>query len=947
MKNRIFGDYNVIKQIGQGSLGAVYLAEHRFMKRHYALKVLPEELASDRSFIQRFEEGVAQLAQLDHPNIVKIHNVSYAEGSYFLVMDCIVDSLGETTNLAHYLANHEGIWDEDVLYNLLYQIAEALDYAHGQREGKAFLTHHRLKLSNLLVGGKEKQLQVYLSDFGLARIVGLGTLLNRTYKVLAESLGASNQNNSYNQSTYKEFSEDPTLSQRLHETFLQNYQFLAPEQKRIAQTGEVGPKSDVYAFGVLVYYLMVREYPEGIFPMPSELFTRYHYNWDHLVRSCLQYDIDKRPTLLTQSMQEMKEAKRSLFTSDIASSLDRVQQEKYENWQEPKAGPSFHSNERPQAYERKAPIQAASFQEPEDYELIKQEASLGSQATFPPGGYSAVDSQTSVAPNEVSTSEHTAPSHGSQVMEETYAQAVEQSVATQQHPHPTAPSVSNQRKPLPQENKAAHSAPVTTQFKQAEPFAFKQMNTGLAGSKKPISLATAIPPNEGKVSAVPPALQTNTVVMEQEPDFRASPAATTPQKTTPPMTQEPAFHLSQSTANSTHPVQAHATFAEQEPSSMANKPNQAAAIPQPWSAQNTQRDSYTSEAPIESKVPQQAAGSYGITTHSHEQVAATMTIPASPEAYAPDVHTVHEGGVEPALTATTRAYQPPTPQNEMKPVLKEAKVERPTYEKDPSSVFKEQLNVTQYQPKPVEIQEVEPIFTEMAVIAGGDYQRGSQDGNRDEMPKHSIYVESFAMDVHPVTNEQFIRFLEVLGGEKDNHNNDIIRLRDSRIRRSGGKLSIESGYSKHPVVGVTWYGAMAYCKWVGKRLPTEAEWEIACLGGHEGATYPTGEGIEKNQSNFFSADTTTVMSYAPNEYGLYDMVGNVYEWCQDWYGYNFYEESAQEPENPKGPLQGVYRVLRGGCWKSLKEDLRCSHRHRNNPGTVNSTYGFRCAANAE
>ena len=91
MKNRIFGDYNVIKQIGQGSLGAVYLAEHRFMKRHYALKVLPEELASDRSFIQRFEEGVAQLAQLDHPNIVKIHNVSYAEGSYFLVMDCIVD----------------------------------------------------------------------------------------------------------------------------------------------------------------------------------------------------------------------------------------------------------------------------------------------------------------------------------------------------------------------------------------------------------------------------------------------------------------------------------------------------------------------------------------------------------------------------------------------------------------------------------------------------------------------------------------------------------------------------------------------------------------------------------------------------------------------------------------------------------------------------------------
>ncbi|HRD55499.1 MAG TPA: formylglycine-generating enzyme family protein, partial [Parachlamydiaceae bacterium] len=111
--------------------------------------------------------------------------------------------------------------------------------------------------------------------------------------------------------------------------------------------------------------------------------------------------------------------------------------------------------------------------------------------------------------------------------------------------------------------------------------------------------------------------------------------------------------------------------------------------------------------------------------------------------------------------------------------------------------------------------------------------------------------------------------------------------------------------------------------------------------------YPTGNEIEKSQANFFSSDTTAVMSYPPNEYGLYDMPGNVYEWCYDWYGYNYYEVSIQEPENPMGPLQGVYRVLRGGCWKSLKEDLRCSRRHRNNPGTVNSTYGFRCVTDVQ
>ena len=168
-------------------------------------------------------------------------------------------------------------------------------------------------------------------------------------------------------------------------------------------------------------------------------------------------------------------------------------------------------------------------------------------------------------------------------------------------------------------------------------------------------------------------------------------------------------------------------------------------------------------------------------------------------------------------------------------------------------------------------------------------------------------------------------------------------MRESRIKRSGGRLSIESGYQKHPVVGVTWYGAFAYAKWVGKRLPTEAEWEVAASGAGQELRYPTGDTIDKNQANYFSADTTPIALYPPTN-GLYDVAGNVYEWCQDWYDYNFYEKSVQEPDNPKGPVQGVYRVLRGGCWKSLKDDLRCSRRHRNNPGTVNGTYGFRCAA---
>ncbi|EPP31536.1 formylglycine-generating sulfatase enzyme family protein [Chlamydia psittaci C1/97] len=237
----------------------------------------------------------------------------------------------------------------------------------------------------------------------------------------------------------------------------------------------------------------------------------------------------------------------------------------------------------------------------------------------------------------------------------------------------------------------------------------------------------------------------------------------------------------------------------------------------------------------------------------------------------------------------------------------------------------------------------QPLFTEMVFIEGGTFIRGSREGQRDEHPVHEIFLQSFFLDIHPVTNEQFVRYLECSGSEQDKYYNELIRLKDSRIQRRSGKLVIEPGYAKHPVVGVTWYGASGYAAWVGKRLPTEAEWEVAAYGGVAQQRYPCGEEIDKSLANFFSSDTTAVMSYPANAYGLYDMAGNVYEWCEDWYSYDFYELSAQESHAPQGPAQGVYRVLRGGCWKSLKDDLRCAHRHRNNPGAVNSTYGFRCA----
>lgn len=642
---RTFGDYTIIKQLGQGSLGTVYLAEHRFMKAHYLLKVLPEELSSDRNFIARLEEDVGAIALLDHPGLVKIHNVSYANGHYFLVIDCIVDEVGETTNLAQHLIAKGATLREEEIYGMLKQIAEALDYAHAKK-----MIHRSIKLSNILVG---KGGSLHLADFGLTRIIGTGAVLTRIYKNVAETIGAGCAvvSSKTESPTYPSPEIDNSKLVPLHASFLQNFAFLAPEQRRLDASAPVTIKADVYAFGVLAYYLLMGVFPEGIFDSPS--VKPRQYNWDPLVADCLQFDPQRRPEFLIPALEAVKQPKKARSADDTGSSTNSTAEE---------------------MIEKTAPV--ARVEE--------------------------------------------------------------------------APVVAKEKE-----------SPVFVQPKAEQP------------------------------------------------------------------------------------------------------------------------------------------------------------ILADPKT------------------------------GELKPVIKTAELERPVTDPDPARVFQVDNTVKTYTPERKEIQDIEPIHTDMVIIPGGSFTRGSTDGNRDEMPRHRVSVTSFAIDIHPVTNEQFVRFLEVMGGEKDSNHLDIIRLKDSRIKRSAGKVLIESGYAKHPVVGVTWYGATAYAKWVGKRLPTEAEWEIAAQAGVDQALYPTGDDCEKTQANYFSSDTIAVMSYPPNGYGLYDMAGNVYEWCQDWYGYNYYEVSVQEPDDPKGPLQGVYRVLRGGCWKSLKEDLRCSRRHRNNPGTVNSTYGFRCAADVQ
>ena len=246
---------------------------------------------------------------------------------------------------------------------------------------------------------------------------------------------------------------------------------------------------------------------------------------------------------------------------------------------------------------------------------------------------------------------------------------------------------------------------------------------------------------------------------------------------------------------------------------------------------------------------------------------------------------------------------------------------------------------------------------EMVLIPAGEFQMGSNNGDADEKPVHTVYVDAFYMDVYEVTNAQFKAFVDANPQWQKSridakfHNGNYLKL------WSGNNYP--SGKANHPVVYVNWYAAMAYAEWAGKRLPTEAEWEYAARGGLAGKKYPSGKNtISTRETNYNDhvGDATAVRRYAANGYGLYDMAGNVWEWCFDEYDADFYPVSR----NSRNPIAGAItiqrildnftsiptdslRVLRGGSWGDHAQNLRVAMRSAGTPTFASAYHGFRCA----
>ena len=248
-------------------------------------------------------------------------------------------------------------------------------------------------------------------------------------------------------------------------------------------------------------------------------------------------------------------------------------------------------------------------------------------------------------------------------------------------------------------------------------------------------------------------------------------------------------------------------------------------------------------------------------------------------------------------------------------------------------------------------------------FSDGEFIRGQKAVHATEQPPHKVILSPFELDIYEVTNDQFAQFIQAGGYQNRTYWSEEGWNQAQKEGWQCPRYWRHPDYNdpRQPVVGITWYEAAAYCRWRGNgtRLPTEAEWEYAASQGGKweypwGQRDPEGKGTQP-PCHFLNLSSTKrsfdyplkIGTFPPSPGGFYDLAGNVWEWCSDWYGKDYYQHLTQNPQNPQGPPQGEKKVLRGGAFNSTRMTLRASVRYGSCPENWYRSVGFRTACSLE
>ncbi len=245
------------------------------------------------------------------------------------------------------------------------------------------------------------------------------------------------------------------------------------------------------------------------------------------------------------------------------------------------------------------------------------------------------------------------------------------------------------------------------------------------------------------------------------------------------------------------------------------------------------------------------------------------------------------------------------------------------------------------------------MFEELKLVSvkGGAFIMGNKNGRSNEQPLHKVILSDFQISPYEITNKQYAIFLNQYGSDKIKNGiyrgEKMIYKREGGVECNAGIWSATEGFENYPVIYVTWFGANKFCEYYGLNLPTEAQWEYAARGGvkmnKKSLFAGANDETELDEFGWFSSNsdsqTHEVGTKIPNNLGLYDMNGNVWEWCSDWYHVQYYNKSPLK--NPRGFVEGSYRVNRGGSWFDYISNCNVAFRSSHYPSYSILYIGFR------